>query len=256
MKENLTDNELHELLDSEAARINSPEFIGSDPVQFPRMFERPQDVEIAGLLAATVAWGNRKMICRNCEKMLSWMEHRPYDFVMDEGYEELPDGNVHRTFFVDNLKHYLRGLRRIYSKYPTLDAFAADRGVGDDPAPAWKLVEQMSRELAEANGGACDSRCLPGNLKSTALKRINMALRWFVRDDGIVDLGIWSSIKPSQLYIPLDVHVADVSRRLGLLERKSNDRRAVEELTGRLRRFRPDDPAVYDYALFGIGMNL
>ncbi len=256
MKENMTDNELRELLDSEAARINSPEFIGSDPVQFPRLFERQQDIEIAGLLSATIAWGNRKMICRNCEKLLSWMEHRPYDFVMGEGYEDLPDGNVHRTFFVENLKHYLRGLRRIYSNHSTLDEFSASRGVGESEAPAWKLVEEMSREFAAANGGECDSRCLPGNLKGTALKRINMALRWFVRDDGIVDLGIWKSIKPSRLYIPLDVHVADVSRQLGLLDRKSNDRRAVEELTARLREFRPDDPAIYDYALFGIGMKL
>ena len=256
MKENMTERELRDLLDSEAARINSPEFIGSDPVQFPRLFERQQDVEIAGLLSATIAWGNRKMICRNCEKMLSWMEHRPYDFVMGEGYEDLPEGNVHRTFFVENLKHYLRGLRRIYSDHDTLDEFAKRRGVGESEAPAWRLVEEMSREFAAANDGKCDSRCLPGNLKNTALKRINMALRWFVRDDGIVDLGIWKSIKPSQLYIPLDVHVADVSRQLGLLERKSNDRRAVEELTAKLRRFRPEDPAIYDYALFGIGMKL
>lgn len=256
MKENMTESELRDLLDSEAARINSPEFIGSDPVQFPRLFERQQDVEIAGLLSATIAWGNRKMICRNCEKMLAWMEHRPYDFVMGEGYEDLPDGNVHRTFFVENLKHYLRGLRRIYSDHDTLDEFAKRRGVGESEAPAWRLVEEMSREFAVANDGKCDSRCLPGNLKNTALKRINMALRWFVRDDGIVDLGIWKSIKPSQLYIPLDVHVADVSRQLGLLERKSNDRRAVEELTAKLRRFRPEDPAIYDYALFGIGMKL
>lgn len=252
----MEESELQSLLDTEAARINSEDFIGADPVQFPRMFERQQDIEIAGLLAATIAWGNRKMICRNCEKMLGWMEHRPWDYVMDEGYEELPDGNVHRTFFVENLRHYLRGLRRIYSKYPTLEAFAAANGVGEDDMPAWRLVGAMSRELAEANGGKSDCRCLPGNLESTALKRINMALRWFVRNDGIVDLGIWEVIKPSQLYIPLDVHVAETSRELGLLTRRSNDRKAVVELTENLRRFRPEDPVVYDYALFGIGMKL
>ena len=252
----MEESELQSLLDTEAARINSEDFIGADPVQFPRMFERQQDIEITGLLAATIAWGNRKMICRNCEKMLGWMEHRPWDYVMDEGYEELADGNVHRTFFVENLRHYLRGLRRIYSKYPTLEAFAAANGVGEDDMPAWRLVGAMSRELAEANGGKTDCRCLPGNLESTALKRINMALRWFVRNDGIVDLGIWEVIKPSQLYIPLDVHVAETSRELGLLTRRSNDRKAVVELTENLRRFRPEDPVVYDYALFGIGMKL
>lgn len=254
--EQISAADLKQLLDSEAERINSTDFIGADPVQFPRLFERQQDIEIAGLLAATIAWGNRKMICRNCEKLLSMMEGRPYDFVMSGAYEDLPDGNVHRTFFVENLRHYLRGLHRIYSRYETLEGFAAAEGAGNDEMPAWKLVEGMRREFAEANGSACDSRCLPGNLDNTALKRINMALRWFVRRDGIVDLGIWEAIKPSQLFIPLDVHVADTSRQLGLLTRRSNDRKAVVELTERLRRFRPDDPVIYDFALFGIGMKL
>lgn len=256
LSEKISEADLKQLLDSEAARINSTDFIGADPVQFPRMFERQPDIEIAGLLSATIAWGNRKMICRNCEKMLSMMNGRPYDFVMSGAFEELPDGNVHRTFFVENLRHYLRGLRRIYSRFDTLEAFAAAEGIADSELPSWQLVEGMRREFAQANGGECDSRCLPGNLDNTALKRINMALRWFVRNDGIVDLGIWDVIKPSQLFIPLDVHVADTSRQLGLLTRRANDRKSVVELTERLRRFRPDDPVIYDYALFGIGMNL
>lgn len=256
MEEILSETELKELLDREAARINSPEFIAEDPVQFPRKFERLQDIEIAALLSATIAWGNRKMICRNCDKMLGLMEFRPFDYVMDEGYEELPDGNIHRTFFAANLRHYLRGLRRIYQCHGSLESFARAERIAEDEFPAWKLVAGMRRELAEANGGANDPRCLPGNLASTALKRINMALRWLVRDDGIVDLGVWKVITPSRLYIPLDVHVAETSRSLGLLQRRSNDRRAVAELTSRLRAFRPDDPVLYDYALFGLGMNL
>ncbi len=256
VREQISEADLRQLLDREAERINSTDFIGADPVQFPRLFERQQDIEIAGLLSATIAWGNRKMICRNCEKMLSMMNGRPYDFVMSGAYEDLPDGNVHRTFFVENLRHYLRGLRRIYSRFDTLEGFAAAEEVGTAEMPAWRLVEGMRREFAEANGCACDSRCLPGNLDNTALKRINMALRWFVRRDGIVDLGIWEAIKPSQLFIPLDVHVADTSRQLGLLTRRANDRKAVVELTEHLRRFRPDDPAIYDFALFGIGMKL
>lgn len=254
MPERISEADLRQLLDSEAERINSTDFIGADPVQFPRLFERQQDIEIAGLLSATIAWGNRKMICRNCEKMLSMMDGRPYDFVMSGAFEDLPDGNVHRTFFVENLRHYLRGLRRIYSRYETLEGFAAAEGAGDDAMPAWKLVEGMRREFAEANGTACDSRCLPGNLDNTALKRINMALRWFVRRDGIVDLGIWDAIKPSQLFIPLDVHVGNTSRELGLVERRSNDKRTAVELTRLLAERRPEDPVWFDYALFGIGM--
>lgn len=253
----MTDNELHELLDTEAARINSPAFIGEDPVQFPRRFSSLQDIEIAALLSATIAWGNRKMICRDCDKMLALMDHKPHAYVMDEGYEDLPpELNIHRTFFARNLQHYLRGLRAIYARHGSLLEFARAEKIASSDAPAWKLVEGINREIAAANGGVTDSRCLPQNLKTTALKRVNMALRWLVRDDGIVDMGVWDVITPAQLFIPLDVHVGDVSRELGLVTRKANDRRTVDELTSRLRRFRPDDPVIYDFALFGIGMNL
>lgn len=250
------DSSLRELLDSEAARINSPEFIANDPVQFPRLFERQEDIEIAALLSATIAWGNRKMICRNCDKMLQLMGHRPYDFVMSGGYEELEDGNVHRTFFVKNLRHYLRGLHKVYREHGSLEAFGRAEGIDRSDFPAWRLVEGLNRELAEANCGVADSRCLPQNLDSTALKRVNMALRWLVRNDGIVDMGVWELLKPSQLFIPLDVHVGNTARELGLLERKANDRRSTVELTETLRGLRPDDPVIYDFALFGIGMGL
>lgn len=252
----MTDSELKALLDSEAARINNPSFIADDPVQFPRLFTDVKDIEIAAVLSATIAWGNRKMICRNCEKMLGLMDMQPYRYVMDRGYEDLPDCNIHRTFFARNLRHYLRGLRRIYECYGSLQGFASHLKIGENEFPAWELVKGMNSELAAANDGVADSRCLPQNVDTTALKRINMALRWLVRDDGIVDMGVWNVISPAQLYVPLDVHVADTSRQLGLLERKSNDRRAVAELTAAMRRFRPDDPVVYDYALFGIGMGL
>lgn len=248
--------DLKDLLDSEAARINSPAFIADDPVQFPRRFDDPRDIEIAALLSATIAWGNRKMICRNCDKMLSLMDNQPFNYLMDEGYEELPDGNIHRTFFVENLRHYMRGLRRIYAAHGSLQQFARHENIVADNAPAWKLVEGINREIAAANDGVADSRCLPQNLATTALKRVNMALRWLVRNDGIVDIGIWDVITPAQLYIPLDVHVNDTARELGLLTRRSADRRAVDEIMTSLRRFNPVDPVIYDYALFGIGMKL
>lgn len=251
----MTEEELKELLDSEATRINNVNFIGSDPVQFPRRFTRQEDVEIAALLAATIAWGNRKMICRDAEKMLTLMDNEPFLFMKEEGYEEIADElNIHRTFFGRHLKQYLRGLRRIYKDYGTLDAFSAAVKAGEDAAPSWKLVEKMQEILRDENSGEDCSRCLPGNLKQTALKRINMALRWLVRDDGIVDMGLWKSIPKSKLYIPLDVHAGNTARELGLLTRKGNDRKAVEQLTERLREFRPEDPAFYDYALFGIGI--
>ena len=246
--------DIKELLDSEARRINHVDFIANDPVQFPRRFEHLQDIEIAALLSATIAWGNRKMICNNCNKMLALMDNQPYDYVMDKGYEELPDMNIHRTFFSKNLRYYLRGLNFIYSKYGSLHDFAKHMVISSSEFPSWKLVEEMNKVFTEANNGESDNRCLPGNLQNTALKRINMALRWLVRDDGIVDMGVWNVIKPSQLFIPLDVHVGNVSRELGLLTRNANDRKATIELTEVLRKMRPEDPVWYDYALFGIGV--
>lgn len=249
-------SDLRLLLDSEAARINNPAFIDLDPVQFPRRFTALPDIEIAALLCSSIAWGNRKMICRNCDRMLALMGHDPYNYVMDRAYEDLPDGNIHRTFFASNLRHFLRGLHTIYSRFGSLNDFARHHRIGEDEFPSWRLVELINGELCAANEGRTDSRCLPLNLQQTALKRVNMALRWLVRNDGIVDIGVWDAITPAQLYIPLDVHVGDTARNLGLVTRKANDRRTTVELTQMLRTLRPDDPVIYDYALFGIGIML
>ncbi|MDO4319172.1 MAG: TIGR02757 family protein [Bacteroidales bacterium] len=249
-------DELKELLDRESATYNRPEFIESDPVQFPRMFRDKRDIEIAALLASTIAWGNRTMICRSANKMFGLMDWQPYKYIMEQGYEELPAGNIHRTFFNDNLRHYLCGLHAIYNKYGDLEGLAADVKAGHTgPALPWAIAQRINDELCEADNGRNDCRCLPLGLDKSALKRFNMALRWLVRKDGIVDLGIWNVMTQAELYIPLDVHVGNVSRGLGLLERKANDRRAVEDLTATLREMCPDDPVKYDYALFGIGVN-
>lgn len=250
----ITPADIHTMLDREAARINHPDFISADPVQFPRMFTSLPDIEIAALLSATIAWGNRTMICNNCRKMLRLMDNQPHAYVMERGFDDLPAMNIHRTFFSENMRHYLAGLHRIYSQYSSLDDFAQAKHIGESEFPAWELARAINHEIAEANSGMPDNRCMPQNIDQTALKRLNMALRWLVRNDGIVDLGVWQSIKPSRLFIPLDVHVGNTARQLGLLTRKSNDRRAVEELTAKLREFRPDDPVLYDYALFGLGI--
>lgn len=254
MPTNPIPSDIAELLRSEARRINNPSFIDLDPIQFPRRFSSVPDIEIAAFLCSAIAWGNRKMICRDCDKMLSLMGHDPYNYVMDRAYEDLPEGNIHRTFFNRNLRHFLRGLHLIYSHHGSIDAFAAANRVALDPFPAWKLVECINHALAQANDGCTDSRCLPLNLRTSALKRVNMALRWLVRTDGIVDLGIWKSITPDKLFIPLDVHVGNTARNLGLIDRKANDRRTAVELTQSLRTLDPADPAIFDFALFGIGI--
>lgn len=249
-------NDIKYLLDSEAERINNRGFIESDPVQFPRRYERLQDIEIAALLSATIAWGNRKMICRNCDRMLGMMENTPYEFVMDGAWHEIdPEQNIHRTFFGRNLRNYLATLEAAYRRHDSLLDMARSSHIETSEDPAREFVKQLSALMTETCG-CVDSRCLPSSLDTTALKRINMTFRWLVRNDGIVDMGVWDVIKPSQLYIPLDVHVAATARSLGILTRRSNDRKAVYELTASLRRLRPEDPVIYDYALFGIGMKL
>lgn len=259
----LSTNEMKALLDREAARFNRPEFVGEDPVQFPRRFfeqggpNQLQDIEIASLLASTVAWGNRKMICRNIEKMLQLMDFQPYNYVMDKGFEELPDMNIHRTFFAKDLRGYLRGMYLIYKNHGSLQEFARSLRIAESETPSWELAAGIVGKLEEANAGYSDvniSRCLPTNLKTTALKRLNMALRWLVRNDGIVDMGVWDVISPAQLFIPLDVHVGDVARDLGLVSRKANDKKTTVELTNTLRSFNPSDPVIYDYALFSLGL--
>ena len=245
------------LLEEEAARINSPAFIEADPVQFPRRFSGLRDIEIVSFLSAMIAWGNRKMICRDAERLLDIMNSEPSAYLESGAFEELDgDRNIHRTFFARHLKYFMRGMKLVYSRHSSLDALAASIALGEHETPAWRLVEEIQKYMSEANGGVACPQCFPTNLRATALKRINMALRWLVRDDGIVDMGVWKSIPKSKLYIPLDVHVGNVSRSLGLLDRKSNDRKSVEQLTAVLRRLDPADPVKYDYALFGIGVSV
>lgn len=246
--------EIVRLLETEAERINAPSFIANDPVQFPRRFSKLRDIEIAALLTSTISWGNRKMICRDAERLLAILGPSPYEFVAEKAYEDLPDTNIHRTFFTRDLKHYLRGLNRIYTHYGSINDFAARHAVDKSETPAWRLAELLNHELSEANCGNTDSRCLPLNLRTTALKRLNMALRWLVRDDGIVDIGVWTVLKPSQLFIPLDIHVGNVGRQLGLIDRKQNDRTTAIDLTATLKTIRPEDPTLFDFALFGIGI--
>lgn len=249
-------SDLKDYLDREATRINNEAFIAADPVQFPRRFSSLPDIEITALLSASIAWGNRKMICNNCNKMLALMDNDPLAFVKDRAYLNLPDRlNIHRTFFSENLKYFLNGLHTIYSRHASLNDFAVAHHISTHETPSWELVRLMNEVFKEANDGCTDSRCLPTELKNTALKRINMALRWLVRNDGIVDMGVWSAITPAQLFIPLDVHVGDTARALGLVTRKANDKRTVLELTSVLKQMRPHDPVFYDYALFGIPLH-
>lgn len=253
----MNDTELHNKLDELADRYNRPAFADADPVQFPRRYTDVRDIEISALLTSTIAWGRRPMILRDAERLHTLLGGEPYAFVAGGDIDAIGDENIHRTFFGRHLRHYLRGLRSLYSKYGSLENLAAAIGADKSEAPAWAIAGALNDIIDDANGGDCPaggSRCLPADMRTTALKRFNMALRWLVRRDGIVDMGVWTVLKPSQLFLPLDVHSGNTSRALGLLSRTANDRRAVEEVTGRLRNYRPDDPTIYDFALFGAGI--
>jgi uncharacterized protein (TIGR02757 family) len=242
---------MKDFLDEQVQLINTRSFIETDPVQFPHRYDRLQDIEIVSFIVATISWGKREMILKSADRMLAKMGNSPYDFVMNESYLAFGKDNIHRTFFEPDLAYMLHGFHKIYTENESVEKFLEKNRTEN----AWQIAAALQTEMQEANGGATNARnCLPLRHEQSALKRLNMALRWLVRDDGIVDLGVWKLLKPSQLYIPLDVHVANISRELGLLRRKSNDRRAVEELTDVLRAFSPEDPAKYDFALFGIGI--
>jgi len=231
-------------------KICNPDFIALDPVQFPRRYTKREDIEIAAVLSAAIAWGRRDLILRSAEKMFALMENSPYAFITKSDYRKLKKRNIHRTFFEDDLKYYCRGFERCYAKYGNLEKlFACTPGV-------WEGIALLREEMARANRNEYSKHISDPGTKDrggSACKKLNLALRWLVRE-GPVDLGLWKSIKPAALYIPLDVHVARTARRLGLLERKSNDKKAVIALTEKLREFCPQDPVKYDFALFGIGI--
>lgn len=250
--------DLKSVLDELAARYNASGFAEDDPIQFPKRYDDPRDIEISAFLISIISWGRRPMILRNGERMHQLLGNQPYRFVMEGNIDTIPEDNVHRTFFGRHLRYALRGLRTIYRTYGSLEAFGSHEDIQHAEAPAWELAKAINRVSAEADSKCIEplegpTRCLPDNVDNSALKRLNMALRWLVRDDGIIDIGTWKLLKPSQLYIPLDVHSGNTARALGLLSRKANDRRAVVELTEALRRFNPDDPVLYDFALFGAG---
>ena len=247
---------MKDYLDSLFIKYNTPSFIDNDPVQFPRRYSEKNDIEIVSFLTATIAWGKRSMILNSANKMLNIMGKSPYDFIMSEGFKDLdPDKCVHRTFFNRDFVYYCKGLKHIYSEYQSLE----DIFTLNDNHDVWRGIQNFRDKIQEVNDGITSvhisNPCCDNPKKGSACKRLHLALKWLVRDDGIVDIGIWKKLRPSDLMIPLDVHVGRISRELGLLQRKSNDRTTVEELTSKLRELDPNDPVKYDFALFGYGVN-
>ncbi len=247
-KQNLKD--LKGFLEFKYRQYNTPEFIENDPVSIPHLFTKKEDIEISGFLSATIAWGLRKTIINNALKLLELMGNEPYYFIINASEREFSTFTkfVHRTFNGTDCLYFLTSLQNIYKNHGGMEKCFTANNIKDGiirfrniffelPHPA-----RTEKHVANPAAGAC-------------AKRINMFLRWMIRkDDSGIDFGIWKIFKPSQLFCPLDVHTAKVSRRLGLLKRKQNDWKAVEELTNNLRKLDPTDPVKYDIALFGLGI--
>ena len=248
----MTESELREFLDQKADLYNNPNFIETDPIQIPHQFSSKKDIEISGFLTSTIAWGNRKMIINNANKMMDIMGNSPYDFVMnyDKSNPQI-DVFVHRTFNGIDLNYFLLALRHIYEKHGDLEQVFIPQPQQDLQAK----ISDFKRIFFEINHPIRTQKHVSDPMKGSAAKRINMFLRWMVRNDNKgVDFGIWPHISPAQLSCPLDVHSGNVARKLGLLTRKQNDAKALKELDANLLKFDPNDPVKYDFALFGLGV--
>lgn len=246
--------ELKSFLDEKVELYNTPEFIESDPVQIPHLFSLKEDIEIAGFLSAIIAWGNRKMILKNSHKMIHLMGNAPYDFVMSHTETDLErlEFFVHRTFNGQDFISFIRCLKNIYQNHRGLECvYAKNQEIGT----MQKSIHEFKKIFFEIPHQYRTQKHISDPLNNSAAKRINMFLRWMVRQDNKgVDLGIWKSISPAFLSCPLDVHSGNVARKLGLLTRNQNDAKAVAELDLKLREFDANDPVKYDFALFGLGV--
>ena len=250
----MTHSELKSFLDEKVIQYNTRDFIDSDPVQIPHLFSQKEDIEIAGFLAATIAWGNRKMIIKNAHRMMELMGNTPYDFVISHQEKDLNDleSFVHRTFNGQDFIVFVKGLQHIYKNHNGLEAVFAQN---QEPFSMQKSIHEFKKLFFNVPHTPRTQKHISDPLNNSAAKRINMFLRWMVRQDNKgVDLGIWKSISAATLSCPLDVHSGNVARKLGLLHRKQNDAKALAELDTQLRILDPNDPVKYDFALFGLGV--
>ena len=247
---------MRELLERLHDRYNNESFIEADPISVPHSFTRPVDREIAGFLAATIAWGNRRAIVQSAHRMMRYMDNAPEDFVRNatETDMEYLRTYVHRTFNGVDFQDFVRGLRHIITEWGSVGNYFETRY--EEHGDLRPLFSDFRRDFFAAEHDAHCEKHLSSIDKGAACKRLCMYLRWFVRhDDRGVDFGMWRRIPMSALYMPLDIHTGRMGRNLGLLNRKQSDWKAVEELTASLRELCANDPVRYDYSLFGLGIS-
>ena len=250
----LNREQLKDFLDLKVELYNHPRFIESDPIQIPHQYSKKEDIEIAGFLTATIAWGNRKSIINNAQRMMQLLDHAPHEFIMNHKEQDLEplQSFVHRTFNGDDFIQFVQSLKHLYTTHGGLEAVFAKHS---ERASTQMAIHQLKQHFFEIDHQPRSKKHVSDPLKNSSAKRINMFLRWMVRNDANgVDFGIWRGLSPSQLSCPLDVHSGNVARKLGLLQRTQNDAKALNELDTTLRELDPNDPVKYDFALFGLGV--
>ena len=245
---------LKEFLDEKADFYENPIFLESDPLLIPHQFQAKEDIEISAFLTATIAWGNRKSIITNANKLMTLLDNAPYEFIMHHQEKDLKAlGNfVHRTFNALDLITFINGLRHIYQNHGGLENVFHQYQEKDSLQPAISAFKNLFLKVPHERR---TEKHISNPLTGSAAKRINMFLRWMVRSNSKqVDFGLWKSLSPSKLSCPLDVHSGNVARKLGLTKRKQNDAKALMELDKNLRSLDSNDPVKYDFALFGLGV--
>jgi uncharacterized protein (TIGR02757 family) len=250
----MTKSELKDFLDEKVVEYNHPKFLESDPLQIPHRFQKKEDIEISAFLTASIAWGNRKSIINNASKLMELMGNTPYDFVINHSADDLATLSrfVHRTFNGEDLGYFVTSLKNIYETHNGLESVFAK---GQEQDSLQLAISDFKKVFFELPHPSRTTKHVSDPMKGSAAKRINMFLRWMVRDNNTgVDFGLWKQLRPSQLSCPLDVHSGNVARKLKLLKRKQNDTKALAELDKNLRKLDALDPVKYDFALFGLGV--
>jgi uncharacterized protein (TIGR02757 family) len=250
--------ELKKQLDTWVMRYNQPDFIPHDPISIPHLFQKQQDIEIAGFFAAMLAWGQRVTIIKKCKELLQLMDNAPHQFILQHQPQDLVrfQSFKHRTFNSTDALWFIYFLQQHYKKYNSLESaftqFLPESAAHIEPALIGFERYFFADELAPAR----TRKHIATPARKSTCKRLCMYLRWMVRkDEKGVDFGIWENIKPAQLICPCDVHVDRVARQIGLIARLQTDWFTALELTENLRKMNPEDPTIYDFALFGMGVS-
>ena len=249
--------DIAEFLEEKYIQYNNSNFIEDDPVKIPHEYTKIEDIEIAGLFASILAWGNRKSIIKNAYSILERMDNSPHEFILNHSNDDLKvlEGFKHRTFNSIDATTFVKSLNKIYNQHGSLGKYFGEKfNTLNDQA---EVLSTFKADFFETAFAERSKKHLPDPLKGSAAKRMCMYFRWMVRkDQNTVDLGIWNDLIPtSKLHLPLDVHTGNVSRSLGLLQRKQNDWKAVSEITSELILIDPNDPVKFDFALFSLGVN-